>query len=148
MQNNNINLAKQFNAAVSDLLLFKKESLGPTEAKACDIMLTKLKVITATKPFVIYELWCTHVMPYHASIAKEDDSVWATDVVHNDEVFQSFGATEAWGAMNELSRKHIWRHLKKINKLCVTIYKKQKEYGLLDALDFIMEAAIQSRAKK
>jgi len=133
----NIALAKQFNDEVRKLIEFRIQELGETAETR--MMLTKIRVVTATKPFLIFDLWCQYVFPYEKYIRERDETAWTLTETQNSEMFKSFGACDTWKLLSKESKSRIWEILHRLNTLCLGIYKKRRQYGAMDAVSMLME---------
>jgi hypothetical protein len=141
MAAHNIILAKQFNAEVKKLIDICIETMG--ERPNLKTMLVKLNVATATKPYIVYDLWCTHVIPYMKHIEDKNEAAWGWEKTRKNEMFNSFGVCEFWETFDNTTKDRIWDVLGRINKLCISIYNNRKKYGVMDAVSVVMENFLQ-----
>lgn len=136
----NISLARQFNGEVQRLIEYFIDKLG--ESKERKTLLTKLRVATATKPFVVFDLWCEHIIPYHNHILNKNEQAWTFPETLNNEMFQTLGLGTHWDLLESEDKSRVWEMLERVNKICIAVYKKRKQYGAMDAVSVVMENLI------
>lgn len=136
----NVTLARQFNGEVQRLIEYFIDKLG--ESKERKTLLTKLKVATATKPFLVFDLWCEHVIPYHNHILNKNEAAWNYPETLNNEMFLTLGLGSQWQSLESCDKSRVWEMLERVNKICIAIYKKRRQYGAMDAVSAVMENLI------
>jgi hypothetical protein len=139
----NVVLAKQFNDEVKKLVEYCIDKLG--ESKDRKTLLSKLKVVTITKPFIVFDLWCQYVFPYEKHIRDRNEEAWSYAETRNNEMFRSFGVCDHWDIMDDVDKERIWEILERINKICLAIYRKRRSYGAMDAVSVLMENLIGNK---
>lgn len=136
----NVALARQFNGEVQKLIEYFIDKLG--ESKDRKLLLTKLKVSTTTKPFIVFDLWCENVIPYHNHILNRNEEAMSYPEIRENEMFKSFGVCESWDMIDSVDKTRIWEILERVNKICIAVYKKRRQYGAMDAVSAVMENLI------
>lgn len=139
----NVALAKQFNDEVKGLLEYCVDRFG--ESKERKTLLSKLKVVTITKPFIVFDLWCQHVFPYEQHIRDRNEEAWKFPETRNNEMFQSFGVCDQWDLLGHEDKQQIWQILERVNRICLAIYKKRRQFGAMDAISTLMENLIGNK---